>query len=41
MFHSHGEDSQVWKSLFATHNLNRQKDDDLIQENRQVLQWKN
>lgn len=28
------------RPLFATHDLNRQKDDDHIQENRQVLQWK-
>lgn len=26
--------------LSATHDLNRQKDGDLIQENQQVLQWK-
>jgi len=28
------------RPLFATHDLDRQKDYDLIQENRQVLQWK-
>jgi len=28
------------RPLFATHDLNGHKDDDLIEENRQVLQWK-